>query len=69
MEKQELLRKESEIDKLRSIAFSAVAVTAFALAASVIALPLLFSHAQNIQSVLEHELQFCRAYHWTPKSY
>uniref|UniRef100_A0A1I7UMB8 EGF-like domain-containing protein n=1 Tax=Caenorhabditis tropicalis TaxID=1561998 RepID=A0A1I7UMB8_9PELO len=58
-EKQEYLRKESEIGTLRSIALGAVAITAFSLGTSILLLPLLFSHAQTVQSSLEHELQFC----------
>ncbi|CAD6194387.1 unnamed protein product [Caenorhabditis auriculariae] len=51
--------KEDEIAGLRQTACFAIGLATLALSTIIIILPLLFNQAQDVQSKLEHELQFC----------
>ncbi|KJH51902.1 hypothetical protein DICVIV_01883 [Dictyocaulus viviparus] len=51
--------EEKEIAGYRRLTFAGVTVAAMATTMSIVVVPLLFSHAQSIQSQLEVELKFC----------
>ncbi|ETN72160.1 nematode cuticle collagen domain protein [Necator americanus] len=52
-------KNESDIVGYRRLTFAGVTVAAVATMTSIIVVPLLFSHAQAIQSQLDVELRFC----------
>lgn len=52
--------KTEEIAVLRKISLISITITTFSIATSLLILPILFNHAQNIQSSLDHELHFCK---------
>lgn len=51
---------EEEYAKIRRTAFVAVVVSTVAVVSSVVALPLLYSYVQSLQSHMVSEVEFCR---------
>ncbi|VDK56332.1 unnamed protein product [Cylicostephanus goldi] len=52
-------KDKKDITGYRRLTFAGVTVSAIASMTSIIIVPLLFSHAQRIQSQLDVELRFC----------
>ncbi|KAK5976945.1 Nematode cuticle collagen domain protein [Trichostrongylus colubriformis] len=53
-------RKLPEAQHLKQLAFFGVAVSTIAALASILAVPMLCVHLQNVQSVLQEEMKYCR---------
>jgi hypothetical protein len=56
----DLLAQEAEHNRLRRVAFLAVAISTAAVFASIVTMPLIYSYVQAIQSQINAEVGFCR---------
>ncbi|PAV78469.1 hypothetical protein WR25_09542 [Diploscapter pachys] len=61
MAEQDVKKQQHEADSLRRIAFVGVAISTIATVICVVSVPMLYNYLQQMQSVMQAEVDFCRS--------